>query len=115
MDKVFNIFFILPHMRKIGEQEYQKIKKTILKKMYSSKTFRKGHLLIETLQSGIPPHLIGFVRFVLDDLIKQGIVVYYGKTGHGLAYQLNIQKLNEIEDIIFNLKREKGDKNVRRR
>lgn len=89
-------------MKKIGEQDYLKIRKTILKKLYVCKAFRKGHLLVETLQSGIPPHLIGFVRNVLDDLIKQDLIVYYGKTKHGLAYQLNIHKLNEIERIIFN-------------
>lgn len=88
-------------MKKISEQDYQKIRKTILKKLYSCKAFRKGHLLIETLQSGMPSHLIGFVRFVLKDLIKEGLIVYYGKTKHGLAYQLNIKKLKEIEEIIF--------------
>lgn len=90
-------------MKKIGEQDYKKIEKTILKKLYSSKAFRKGHLLLETLQSGIPSHLIGFVRFVLGDLVREGLVVYYGKTKYGLAYQLNINKLKEIEEIIFSI------------
>jgi hypothetical protein len=37
----------------------------------------------------------------LGDLIKEGFVVHYGKTKHGLAYQLNIKKLKEIEGLIF--------------
>lgn len=88
-------------MKKIGEQDYEKIRKTILKKLYSCRAFRKGHLLLETLQSGIPSYLIGSVPFILKDLIKKGLIVYYGKTKHGLAYQLNIKKLKEIEEIIF--------------
>jgi len=38
---------------------------------------------------------------VLDDLIKENLVIHYGRTKHGDAYQLNVQKLKEIEEIIF--------------
>ena len=69
--------------------------------MYSNQAFKKGHLLFERLQSGIEPHLIGYVKDVLKDLIKEELVVYYGKTKHGDAYQLNIKKLKEIEEIVF--------------
>ncbi len=88
-------------MKKLDEENYQKIRKTILKKLYSVRAFHKGHLLLETLQSGLPSHLVGFVKNVLHNLIKKGFVGYYGKTKHGLAYQLNIKKLREIEEIIF--------------
>jgi hypothetical protein len=41
------------------------------------------------------------VKEVLEDLIKEELVVFYGKTKHGDAYQLNIKKLKEIEEYIF--------------
>ena len=85
----------------MSKSNYVKIKKNILKKLYSNKAFSKGHLLYERLTSGIPPHLAGFVDDVLNDLIKESLVIYYGKTKHGRAYQLNIRKLKEIEEIIF--------------
>ena len=57
--------------KKLSDEDYQKIKKNIIKKLYSSQAFSKGHLLYERLQSGIPSHLIGFVKDVLNDLIKE--------------------------------------------
>ena len=87
--------------KKLTQSDYLKIKKNIIKKLYSQQAFRHGHLLYERLQSGIPSHLEGFVKDVLEDLIKARIVIFYGKTKYGDAYQLNIKKLNEIEDLIF--------------
>jgi len=85
----------------LNKVEYLKIKKNILKKLYSNQAFSKGHLLFERLQSGIPSHLQGFVKDVLDDLVKEELVVLYGKTKFGDAYQLNIVKLREIEELIL--------------
>lgn len=87
--------------KRLNEEEYLKIRRTIIRKLYTNKAFRRGHLLFERLQSGIAPHLMGFVKEVLDDLQQQGLVVYYGKTKHGDAYQLNPEKLKEIEEIIM--------------
>ncbi len=87
--------------KKLNKQDYSKIKKNILKRLYSNQAFSKGHLLYERLTSGIPPHLTGFVKDVLDDLVKEELVLLYGKTKHGDAYQLNIKKLKEIEDLII--------------
>jgi hypothetical protein len=86
--------------KKVGEKEYNKIKITIIRKLYSKQAFKKGHLLFEGLQSGIEPHLKGFVKDVLINLIKQDLIIHYGKTEYGDAYQLNINKLKEIEEII---------------
>jgi len=86
--------------KKLNKQDYLKIKKNILKRLYSNQAFSKGHLLYERLTSGIPPHLKGYVKDVLDDLIKGELVLFYGKTKYGNAYQLNIKKLKEIEEII---------------
>lgn len=87
--------------KKIKKNDYTKIKKNILKRLYSKQAFSKGHLLFERLNSGVPSHLQGFVKDVLEDLIREGLVLFYGKTKHGNAFQLNIKKLKEIEEIIF--------------
>lgn len=85
---------------RLSEQDYVKIRKNIVKKLYAYGAFAHGHLLLERLQSGVPSHLIGSVRQVLEDLIKEGLVLFYNRTKHGEAYQLNIKKLREIEAII---------------
>ena len=86
--------------RKLSETDYARIKKNIVKKLYDHGAFSKGHMLFERLQTGIPPHLKGFVKEVLNDLLKEEIVLFYGKTKHGDAYQLNSKKLKEIEAIL---------------
>jgi hypothetical protein len=87
--------------KRLNKTEYEKVKKNILKKLYANQAFSKGHLLYERLTSGIPSHLKGFVKEVLDDLIKEELVLLYGKTSYGDAYQLNIKKLKEIEESII--------------
>lgn len=62
--------------KKLSNSEYKKIKKNIIKKLYSCQAFIKGHLLFERLTSGIPPHLKGFVEKVLNDLIKKKLYYY---------------------------------------
>ena len=86
---------------KLSSADYLKIKKNIIKKLYSNKAFSKGHLLFERLTLGIPPHLSGFVDDVLKNLMKEELVLFYGRTNYGDAYQLNIKKLKEIEDLVF--------------
>ena len=87
--------------KKLSSADYLRIRKNIIKRLYANKAFSKGHLLYERLASGLPPHLAGFVSQVLDDLIKEGLAIHYGRTKYGHAYQLNIQRLKEIEEIIF--------------
>ena len=87
--------------KKLSGSDYSRIKKNILKRLYSNQAFSKGHLLYERLTSGIPPHLKGFVEDVLKDLVKEEVVLFYGKTKYCDAYQLNIKKLKEIEDAIL--------------
>jgi len=84
----------------LKEADYLNIKRNIIKKLYAKGAFSKGHLLFERLQNSIPSHLKGYTKDVLKDLMKEEIVLFYGKTKYGDAYQLNIKKLNEIEEII---------------
>jgi len=81
-------------------EEYRKIKRHIVKKLYSHQAFQQGHLLYERLLSGIPSHLRGCVRIVLKDLLREEVVLFYGRTNYGDAYQLNIKKLKDIETIL---------------
>ena len=85
---------------RINDADYNRIRNNILKKLYAYGAFSKGHLLFERLLHGIPPHLSGFVKDVLKNLMKDELVLFYGKTKHGTAYRLNIKRLNQIEEII---------------
>ncbi|MBI2141458.1 hypothetical protein HYU16_03465 [Candidatus Woesearchaeota archaeon] len=87
--------------KRISPADYLRIRKNIVKKLYAYGAFVHGHLLFERLRQGIPSHLAGFVKQVLDDLLKEEIVLFYKRTKHGDAYQLNIKKLKEIEEIII--------------
>ena len=87
-------------MPKISEQEYLNIKAIIVRKLYAKRAFSKGHILLERLQHGIPPHYRGFVKEIIGVLIKEKIIVYYGRTKYGDAYQLNIEKLKDIKEIL---------------
>ena len=87
-------------MAKLSAINYGCIRKNILKKLYAKQAFSKGHLLLERLQGSIPSHLRGFVQDAIHDLTREGLVLFYGKTKHGTAYQLNIKRLNQIEEII---------------
>ncbi len=89
--------------RKLSQKEYDEIKQSIVQKLYAHHAFAKGHLLYERLMSGTAIHLKGFVSDVLGDLMREEIVLLYGKTKYGDAYQLNISKLSEIETIISGL------------
>ncbi|MBI4448742.1 hypothetical protein HY641_01810 [Candidatus Woesearchaeota archaeon] len=88
-------------MPKRSIEEYTLVRKNILKKLYAHNAFSKGHLLEERLHSGIPKHLAGLIAEVLSDLVQEGLVIHYGKTKHGDAYQLNVRKLREIESIVL--------------
>jgi hypothetical protein len=57
-------------------------------------------MLFERLYGSIPPHLRGYVKPVLNKLIREELVLIYGQTKYGTAYQLNINKLKQIEEII---------------
>lgn len=75
-------------------------RRNILKKLLSAGAFRKGHLLSERLQHGVPAHERGLAKDVLQELVREGLVFLYGVTEHGAAYQLNVKRLAEIEEEI---------------
>jgi len=73
----------------------------ILIRLHTKKCFSQGHMLLERLQTGVPGHLKGEIKKTLQQLLKEELVLHYGKTKHGDAYQLNIEKLSEIENEIY--------------
>lgn len=86
---------------KLSDADYNRIRNNLLKKLYAYGAFSKGHMLFERLLHAVPSHLSGYVKDVLKDLMKEELVLFYGKTKHGDAYQLNIKKLGEIEKIVL--------------
>ncbi len=72
----------------------------ILYKLLNNKCFSKGHMLEERITSSVPKHERGRAKDILKDAVKKGLVLIYGKTSHGTAYQLNIARLDEITDFI---------------
>jgi len=79
----------------------KKVKKTIIRKLYSAGCWGKGHMLMERFKSGLPAHYQGYVTDALDELIKERIICAYGRTKYGPAFYLNISKKKEIEEMIF--------------
>lgn len=72
----------------------------ILYKLLNNKCFSKGHMLIERIVSSVPKHERGRAKDILRRAVKQGLILIYGSTNQGLAYQLNIQRLAEITEFI---------------
>ncbi len=87
-------------MKKLSEEEYNQAKFNIIRKLYTKKKFNKGHLLYERLERTLPSHLRGLAKEVLKDLVKEGFVVWYGRTEHGDASQLNKGRLKEVEETL---------------
>ena len=84
----------------LGEAQYRKIRLTILRKLYSKGAWGKGHMLLDNMKSGIPSNLRGCVMPVIKDLVKEGLLKFYGPTAYGPAYHLNIGKKREVESEI---------------
>lgn len=84
-------------MLKIDENEYAIITKAIIRKLYSANCWGKGHMLVDRFKSGLPGHFKGDVNLVVEELVRKEIIIVYGRTKHGLAVYLNIQKKKEIE------------------
>nr|AEO37468.1 MMGP4 [uncultured organism] len=72
----------------------------LLRRLYLKKAFVHGHLLGEHLLRCVPSHLRGRAKETLKELVKEGLIAIYGPTKYGIAYQLNIDKLDEIERIL---------------
>lgn len=57
-------------------------------------------MLEEHLISAVPKSERGKAKDILRDAVKLEFIVIYGPTNQGAAYQLNMEKLGEIENIM---------------
>jgi thiamine kinase-like enzyme len=89
---------LLPNDMNEPEKE---IAMAILKKLHRGSCWGKGHMLIRNVQSIAPAHMRSYAKEMLKKLVKQRLVVVYGRTKYGLAVHLNIAKKREIEEILF--------------
>lgn len=87
----------------------ERIKSEILDKLRKKKAFSKGHMLEENLLKCLPKQERGLGKIAVRELVKAGLVRIYGKTLRGLAYQLNIHRLDEIDTEIRKLEKLAND------
>ena len=88
-------------MKEMNQTEW--VEGRILRKLRTENAFSRGHRLEETIVSCLPRHLRGEGKRVLRDLISRGLVIVYGKTLRGFAYQLNSDRIGEIDASINKL------------
>ena len=81
--------------------DYNLIKKFILKKLVRHRMWMHKHTSIHNLPKGLPDYLRSKkeVRKVISDLLKQGFLLSK-PTHYGLEISLSIKKKKEIEDFI---------------
>lgn len=84
----------------IAMQDILLVKKAIIKKLYSTGCWGKGHMLVDRFKSGLPGHFRGLVSKAVKELVKEELVCVYGRTKHGLAVYLNITKKELIDALI---------------
>jgi hypothetical protein len=79
----------------------EKIRKTILIKLYRQACWGGKHTSFDNLPKGFPSHLRGQVKDAAKELIKEGLLLCK-PTHYGLEVSLNIKRKQEIEQIIEN-------------
>lgn len=85
---------------KLRDEDRLRLRHHILKKLAANGAYTNGHLLFERLQEGVESHLRGAIKDVLKELLEEELVRRYGKTKHGVAYQMNITKLARIQESL---------------
>ena len=87
--------------KNLSIEDYDKIRRSIIKKLFRADAWGTGHMLVVRLKSGVKSHLRGHVKGVVRDLLSSEILKSYGKTKFGGAVYLNVEKKDEIEKIIW--------------
>jgi hypothetical protein len=72
----------------------------ILYKLVNNRCFRKGHMLEERIVSAVPAHEKGQAKAILKDAVRSKLILIYGKTNQGTAYQINLERIDEIQALI---------------
>jgi len=79
---------------------YDKVSKTILRRMFNDNKIGTRHLTLQDLQRGFPTHEESNVKRKLEDLVEENIILHH-TTDHGDEYSVNPQSLDEIEEVLF--------------
>lgn len=82
-------------------EDYNLIKKLILRKMIRQRRWMHKHTNIHNLPKGLPQNLRNKkdVKKVINDLLKNGFLLSK-PTHYGLEISLNIKKKRQIEEFI---------------
>jgi len=82
-------------------EDYNLIKKLILRKMVRKRMWMHKHTSIHNLPKGLPQNLRNKkeVKNVINDLLKNGFLLSK-PTHYGLEISLNIKKKRQIEEFI---------------
>lgn len=75
--------------------DFIRIRRGIIKKLYSLDKWASNHILIKNLESGFPSHEIGKIKEVINLLIKDKLLIPK-PTKHGMAVSLNESVKDEI-------------------
>ncbi len=75
------------------------LKVVILRKLYRHRIIGGKHTAIENLTKGLPKHMVGDAKHVVDELIKEGLIVPK-PTSYGLQVSLNPARTEAISRII---------------
>jgi len=84
------------------KENYNEIKKFILKKLVRKRMWMHKHTSIHNLPKGLPDRLRSSkeVRKVVDDLLKTGFLLSK-PTNYGLEVFLNVKRKKEIIGFLF--------------
>ena len=77
-------------MKKLDKESENKIRKHIVRKLVRrDKWSKSSYMNVRDLADGVAAHLSGYVKDVIEEMAKEGILAYY--KGKECAY-LNISK-----------------------
>ena len=78
---------------------FMTLKKLILRKLFRHRVIGGKHTAVEHLAHGLPRHLVGDAKIVIEELIKEGFIIPK-PTNYGLQVSLNPERIEEIIKII---------------
>ena len=84
---------------KVSNLDYNNIRRTILRKLTIHNIWGAKHTSPDNLQKGLPKHLHGAAKEVVNDLIKEGFLLSH-PTSYGLQVSLNPKMAAEIKRFL---------------
>ena len=87
-------------MMEYGDED--KVKATMLYHLRRKKVIGGVHTPFDTITKGFPSHLGKDIKKIAHELIKEGLILSK-PAPYGLQISLNKDKLEKIEELIFNV------------